>query len=287
MPRPASRPTRTAFRIALITAASLTLLACSFQFDSDGDGPLQTRDQAFAWSGPVPAGQSVMLREMRGGIEVVPSRDDTVRITARTEWRKGDPDESLHFSAVPDASGVLICATWGDGTCTKEKYQTSVKLGRGNTVTDAKVFFRVEVPTGVKLDLVNLDGDIVAASSAPVMARTMNGDVTVVTAVGPVRAETMNGDIDIRMTTIVGSDSVLASTLNGDAYVYLPAGVDAVVDMSVMAGSAALDFPMTTSGANPKHLQGVLGAGGRVVKIKSLNGKVALRRLDAEGRSYP
>ncbi len=274
-------------RIVLLAAASLALLACSFEF-SDDSGPLQTRDQAFAWSGVVRPGATVMVREMRGGIEVVPGTDDTVRITARTEWRSGDPDRTLHFSASPDADGVLVCAVWGDGSCTKDKYQANVKFGRRGGSTDAKVFFRVEVPAGVLLDLVTIDGDVVAAASAPVRARSMNGDVTVVTAVGPVRGETMNGSVDIRMTTIAGSDSVIATTLNGDAYVFLPAVLDAVVDMSVTSGSSTMEFPMTSTGRNDaKHVQGVLGAGGRVVKIRSLNGSVALRRLDAEGRSYP
>lgn len=274
-------------RIVLLAAASLAVLACSFQIGDDS-GPLQTRDQAFAWSGVVRPGATVMIREMRGGIEVVPGKDDTVRISARTEWRSGDPDRTLQFSASQDSGGVLVCAVWGDGSCTKDKYQTSVKFGRRERVTDAKVFFRVEVPAGVLLDLVTIDGDIVAAASAAVRARSMNGDVTVATAVGPVRGETMNGSVDIRMTTLSGSDSVIATTLNGDAYVFLPAILDAVVDMSVTSGSSTMEFPMTsTERSDPKHVQGVLGAGGRVVKIRSLNGAVALRRLDAEGRSYP
>lgn len=270
-------------RILLLAAASLLLLACDYRTDSSR--PLQVREQMFVWRGQLPAGATVMVREARGGIEAVPSPDDSVRITARMEWRTGDPDRVIRISASQDTDGVLVCATWGNDTCTKDKLTSNVNLSRRRS-TDAKVFFTVAVPAGVELDLTAIDADISASSAAPVRARTLNGDIRVATAVGPVRGETMNGSVDIRMTSLTGTDSVIAKTLNGDAFAYLPATVDATADVSVTNGSVATDFAIQGS-MNAKRIQGAIGAGGRVVRVHSVNGSVALRKLDAEGRSYP
>lgn len=270
-------------RLPLLSLLAATMLGCDSR---SGSGPLQTRDDMFAWSGVVPAGGTVRVREMRGGIEVVPAADDTVRVTTRVEWRSRRAVRDLAFSASPGEGDVLICAVWGRSSCSREGYSANMSFGRDRT--DAKVFFRVELPAGVGLDLTNIDGDITAAASAPVRARTVNGSVTVVTAVGPVRAETMNGSVDARMMSLRGTDSVVVKTMNGDAYAYLPEQADVTVDMAVTSGSLMTDFAIPAGVAsNARKLEAVLGTGATPVRIRSINGRVGLRRLDAEGRSYP
>ncbi|MDH5235943.1 MAG: hypothetical protein OEW77_13395, partial [Gemmatimonadota bacterium] len=237
-------------------------------------GPLQTRDGVFAWQDSLPAGATLHVRDMNGEIEVAPSADGVARVTADITWRRGDPDASLHFSGVRDGSDAVICAVWGKGRCDKEDYSSSFNFSKGDT--DARVHFRIEVPAGVTLDLQGVNTDITAAASAPVRASTMNGDVTVVTAVGPVRGETKNGSVDIRMSSFAGTDSVIAATLNGDAYVYLPDGVDAVLDLAVTNGSVSSEFGAPASAAaNRRSLRATLGAGTRTVKIRTINGSVA------------
>lgn len=276
-------PLITSARLPLCSLVAIAALGCD---SGVGSGPLQTRDDMFAWSGVVPAGGTVRVREMRGGIEVVPAADDTVRVTSRVEWRSGDPAQDLAFSASPGERDVLICAVWGRGSCSREDYTANMRFGRNST--DAKVFFHVELPAGVALDLTNIDGDITAAASAPVRARTVNGSVTVVTAVGPVQAETMNGSVDARMMSLRGTDSVVVKTMNGDAYAYLPEQANVTVDMAVTSGSLMTDFAIASGAAsNARKLEAVLGTGATPVRIRSINGRVGLRRLDAEGRSYP
>lgn len=272
-----------AFARLPLLALALAALGCDAR---PGSGPLRTRDDMFAWSGVVPVGGTVRVREMRGGIEVVPAADDTVRVSTRVEWRSGDPSDDLAFSVSPGEGDVLICAVWGRSSCGRDGYTANMGFGRDGT--DAKVFFRVELPAGVGLDLTNIDGDITAAASAPVRARTVNGSVTVVTAVGPVRAETMNGSVDARMMSLRGTDSVVVKTMNGDAYAYLPEQADVTVDMAVTSGSLMTDFAIPSGvPSNARKLETVLGSGSTPVRIRSINGRVGLRRLDAEGRSYP
>lgn len=269
---------RPSFLPSLLVAGLLTA-GC------DGEaGPLQVRENAFRWSDRVPAGATVAVRSMNGDIEVAVGTDDTVRVSARIEWRKGDPDKALRMSGSRQGDDALICAVWGEGSCSRDNYNAKVD-GKG---TDAKVFFKVTVPAGVKLDLQGINGDVTASASAPVRAHTMNGDVRVATAVGPVDGQTLNGSVDIRMSSLAGNDSVIATTLNGNAYVYLPDPVDAAIDLSVANGSVSTEFPVTITGQPSKRsIRSVLGAGSRTVHARSMNGEVALRRLASDGTSRP
>ena len=252
---------------------------------SGSDGPLQERENAFAWQDQVPAGATLRVRNLNGEIEVTPSTDDTARVTASLRWRRGDPDVSLKLSAGREGADAIICAVWGSGKCDRDAYASNINFSSNGT--DAQVHFRITVPAGVKLELHGLNTGISAAASAPVEASTLNGDVTVVTAVGPVRGESKNGDVDVRMSSLSGADSVIATTLNGSVYVYLPEGVDAVLDLATTNGSVSSEFAVPVTGtASRRALRGTLGAGTRVVKAKSINGSVSLRRLDATGRSY-
>jgi hypothetical protein len=265
-----------------LLAPAVALLAIGCMGEA---GPVQTRENAFAWQDSLPEGATLHVRDMNGEIEVSPSADRVARVTASISWRRGDPDASLHFSGVREGADAVICAVWGKGSCDKEHYSSSLNFSKGDT--DARVHFRIEVPAGVRLELQGVNTDITAAASAPVSASTLNGDVTVVTAVGPVRGETKNGSVDIRMSSLVGTDSVIATTLNGDAFVYLPEGVDAALDLAVTNGSVSSEFavPLSTTSSR-RSLRATLGAGTRTVRIRSINGSVAVRRLDAAGKSY-
>lgn len=277
MPRPTS-PTRHRALARLLAVAALPLFAAGCP---DERGPKQVREGAFTWTGVVAAGKTVRVREFQGAIDVGPSADDTVRVSTRIEWTKGDPDEGLSFSGVTQDGDVLICAVWTGGDCSKEAYNANIRVGRaGRGRTDAKVFFTIQVPAGVRLDLVNINGDITVAASAPVLARTVSGDIIVATAVGPVDAETVNGSVDIRMASLGDSGQVRAETVNGSSYIYLPEPVDAAVDLSVMNGSISSEFAIPVQGeASRRHLRGQLGAGTRPVVGKTMNGEVSLRRL--------
>jgi DUF4097 and DUF4098 domain-containing protein YvlB len=161
-----------------------------------------------------------------------------------------------------------------------------VKLGLGGG-SQAEVHFRVKVPTGVKLDLVMVDGDVVSASSAPVRARGVNGDIRVVTSVGPVTVKTVNGDVDARMSTLPGSDSVQVETVNGSAYVFLPETVSATVDIGSINGTLITDFPGVPERERfTKQIVATLRGGSAPVRVRTINGNAQLRRLDAEGRAY-
>lgn len=282
----------------LIVLATAALAACNSDVDSR---PEQSRGDVFSYAAPMVAGQTLALRNFAGSLTVEPATDDTLRIAADLRWR-GDSTlpRDVTFRSDTMAGGIIVCALVNAGACTADGYEVNsdgsgfsigrgrVRLGMGGS-SQASVQFRVQVPAGVRLDLVMIDGSILSASSAPVKARAVNGKVTVVTSVGPVQAKNVNGDVDVRMTTLTGSDSVQAETVNGSAFAYLPADVSATVDIRVTNGSALSDFPGLAGGSErlSKTISGTLGAGGTPVRVRSINGNAQLRRLDASGRPFP
>jgi hypothetical protein len=283
---------------AACAVALLTFTACEGEVEL---GPERTREGVFVYAAPMAAGRTLALRNMSGTLTVEPATDDTLRVVADVRWH-GDSTlpRDLSFRGDTMAGGVLVCAMVGDGTCTPDDYEVNsdgsgfsigrgrVRLGLGGS-TQARVHFRAQVPAGVRLDLVMIDGSIQSASSAPVKARGVNGSITVVTSVGPVQAKTVNGDVDVRMTTLSGVDSVLVETVNGSASAYLSENVSAAVDVRVTNGSAISDFPGLSGGSQriSKTISGTLGAGGTAVRVRSLNGDAQLRRLDAAGLPFP
>lgn len=285
------------FRTVLVLA-TLSLAACEQQVEL---GPERSRGGVFAYAAPMAAGQTLALRNMAGSLTIEPASDDTLRITADLRWR-GDSTlpRDIAFRSDTMAGGIIVCALVGESRCTPDDYEVNsdgsgfsigrgrVRLGMGGS-SQANVYFRAQVPAGVRLDLVMIDGSILSASSAPVKARGVNGKLTIVTSVGPVQAKTVNGDVDIRMTTLSGADSVQAETVNGSAFAYLPENASATVDVRVTNGSAMSDFAGLAGGAEriSKTITGTLGAGVTPVRVRSLNGQAQLRRLDAAGRPFP
>jgi hypothetical protein len=273
-----------------LAAATLMLSACG-----DNDGPLHTNEDAFRYEAPMAAGATAFVRTFRGSIDVTPSPDSVLRVRARLTWRGGaTPPTNVELTGSTTADGVLICARPENGTCTTTSFSTTTNRRRGGIVrrsdrsSSARVHFTVEVPSGVRLDLVGIDASITAAATAPIRAKTLNGDVTAVTAVGPIYAETMNGSVDARMSSLTGIDSVVVRTMNGNAWLFLPEQVSAQVDVSTVNGAIDTDFPaLQNPGTAPrKRIRAALGEGTTPVRVRTMNGTAAIRRLDAEGRSY-
>ncbi len=250
---------------------------------------LRTDDNAFNWSQELAAGGTLRVRDLNGAIQVVPAADGkTARVHATTHWRKGDPKRDLKFVVVTEGNDATICVHWGTGTCTATEYTNRRASGfarwffrRG---TDARVDFVVEVPAQTRVDVSTMNGDATVRATAPVLAKTVNGEVSVMTAIGPAEAKTVNGSVDVRMTTIGGAGDVRAETTNGDASAYVPQNVDGKVTLSTTNGEAINAFGLTALAGRKNRIEGVLGAGTRAITVHSVNGSVTLGVLDSAGR---
>lgn len=284
------------FRPLLLASTALGLAACEAEVV---DRTERRATDVFTFEAPLTAGKTVRLRNMTGSLDVVPSPDGVLRVAADLTWL-GDSARptNVSFSGTPTAEGVLICALFGGGTCTEDDYETKsegsgfsigeggLRLGLGGRKR-AAVHLRVQVPAGVRLDIVQVEGNATSASSAPVKIVGVNGNFTVVTSVGPIYAKMVNGSIDARMTTLAGADSVSVTTVNGDAFAFIPENASATVDVSTTNGTLLTDFPALASDNRlSKHITTTLGAGTTPIRVRTLNGGAQLRRLDAQGRAF-
>jgi hypothetical protein len=266
----------------LLAAAVLSSWGCI----NISSGAEQVDPAAFTWNAPVSAPSTVFVRNTNGPVEVQPATDGNVRVTAAVRWRRGDPKRDVKFEAVNGPNGPTICALWDGGTCTASGYHSSGNglpgrlFGHG---TDASVTFTVFVPTGVKVDIVTVNGSIGVAATAPVRARSVNGTIKVATAVGPVDAETVNGNVDVRMTTLGADGPVRARSVNGSASAYLPEKVDGAVELSSVLGGITSDFAGGSFTDDNKKFSATLGSGGREVNVGTVTGSAALHRLKADG----
>jgi hypothetical protein len=280
---PGERAARgTAFGLLVVAAVAMT--ACVI--DARSSGPEHDDPAAWTWNAPISAPQTLFIRNTNGSVEVKPATDGNVRVTADMKWRRGDPRHDITFKAVQTANGVVVCAIWNDGTCTESKYEVKkpgFSIGPFTQGTDASVNFTVYVPTGVKVDLMTMNGSIGAALTAPVKARTINGTIRVATSVGPVDAETVNGSVDVRMTTLAGDGPVRAHAVTGSVAAYLPQKFDGSVEMESALGSVISDFPGTTGTEEHKKFTATVGTGGRTVDIATVTGSAALHKLNADG----
>ncbi len=250
-------------------------------------GPEQIDANAFSWNAPASAPSTVFVRNTNGSVEVRPSTDGNVRVTAEVRWHRGDPKRDLRFETAKTANGVMICALWGGGTCDGVQYKSATSGMSGASLfrhgTDANVTFTVYVPTGVKIDAFTVNGSIGVAATAPVKAQTMNGTIKVATSVGPVDAETVNGSVDVRMTTLSGDGPVRARAVTGSVAAYLPDKFDGSVEVSSVIGGVSSDFPGAMAKDGDKTFTATLGSGIHKVDVGTVTGSAALRKLNADG----
>jgi hypothetical protein len=237
---------------------------------------------AFTWTGSVPAGSWVRLRNLRGSVEVRRAPGNDIQVVAAKRWRHSRA-RGVRFDVVRVGDNVVVCALWSrSGRCGEETYRDSHRRTFMNLWrrTDMRVDFTVLVPPGVQVDAKTVTGNVdIAGAAAPVHAATVNGDLEVSTAVGPVVATTVNGDITARMDTLVGSGPIQLSSVNGSVTAELPAPLNGDLDLSSDNGGFASDFPITMNGAvSDRHARGTVGSGGRAIKLTTVNGRVSLRK---------
>jgi hypothetical protein len=248
----------------------------------DPDFLASDRQHAAPWTyaTPLSAQHTLWLRNISGSISVEAADGETVEVRADRTFKHSAAD-SVRILITETKQGLTVCAVWPGkpAQCGPDgRYSTEGSL-EGN---DVAVVFAVRLPRGVKLDASTINGSIdITGASAPVGAGTVNGDITVEALLGPVRAATVNGDVRAMIRGFAGPGDVNLTTVNGDAFVELPATLDAVVDGHTVAGDISTDFPLSVTGKFASHaLTGTLGTGGRKIHLTTVTGDVEVRKAD-------
>ncbi len=252
------------------------------QARADRNRARQDRDRAreqeaeFRWSGELDRGDEIRIQGLSGDIRAVASDGDEVQVHAEKRSRRGDVSE-VRIEVVEQADGVIICAVYpgtreGRHACDREG---SNRGNRGSA--HVTVDFEVQVPEGVKFAGVTVNGDVEAIDlRSAVEVTTVNGDVSV-EALGITRASTVNGSIDARVDGPRLGGAVEFSTVNGSIELDLPNDVDADVEASWVNGSFSSELPVQVQGRVSRRAEGILGAGGPRVELKTVNGSIEIR----------
>ena len=151
-------------QIRLISAAG----AMGFLFASDA---LAQREQQWDWSGVVPEGRMVYVRNMNGGVRVEATSGSTVEVVAiKKASRRGNPaDVRITAEQRPGRGDVVICAIWYERTrCDEDGYRTrGGNAGRdwwdwfgADDRGNVNLEFVVRLPRGVRVTASSVNGGI-------------------------------------------------------------------------------------------------------------------------------
>ena len=234
----------------------------------------------FNWTGNVPAGAWIVVRNMNGPISVKAVSGRTADITGVKRPERGGDPGMVRFTSKPLANGgILVCALWGDNSDCDESSYHSHNDGDHGRRNNVEVEFTVGLPSGVNVRVGSVNGDVeVAGATAEVAASTVNGEVRAASAGGPVSATTVNGDVRASMRS-VGTGDLEYSTVNGSIDVTLPASLNADVELRTVNGGFETDFPLTLNGrVSPRRLSGKIGNGGHELRAHTVNGSINLRK---------
>jgi hypothetical protein len=264
----------------VITAIALAAAAAQPSF-----AQRTSSDTPFHWSGEVANAHWVYVRNLNGAVRVEAGTGNKVEVTARKQWRRGNPDDvKITVTQVGSGKGdLLICAVWNAAdSCDEDGYRSHNRgwnWGNNDNRNDVSVEFTITLPAGVKVDASTVNGELdVDGVASEVIATTVNGSVSARSTGGPVRAKTVNGQINVR-TGAVEANDVEYSTVNGSITIELPALANANLDMRTTNGSVSSDFPVTVEGTfSARRMRGTVGKGGPTIKLSTVNGSIRLRK---------
>lgn len=238
---------------------------------------------AFAWTGAVPAGQWIHLRNLRGDISVIPSTGTDVEVHASKRWSRGG--DVIHFAQSRGDDGVTICTVSNvSDSCTPNHYSNRGEHhGLFSSIfrphSDARVDFVVNVPAGVNVDLGSIDGSVRASgTSGTVDAKVVNGNIEIASHQGALDLITVNGSVTAALDTLPATGDISMKSVNGSITAVLPPKLDGTVSFETVTGKISNGFQLTTDGAmSTRHLTGTVGAGGpRHIDLSTVNGSVTL-----------
>jgi hypothetical protein len=242
-------------------------------------GAAQSTEE-FRWQGRVAQGRAVEVFGVNGDVRAELSGSGQVEVLAVKRGRRQDPT-SVRIEVVEHGAGVTICAVYPtpDGRPPND----CVPGGGKSSVNDndVQVEFTVRVPAGVELTGSTVNGSIDAEGMQSVVRlETVNGSVSFsTTEYGEGR--TVNGSVTGRLGRADWPDELEFTTVNGAITLTFAVDLNAEIQASTLNGTVETDFPIEVSGSlSRRRVRGRIGAGGRDMRLSSVNGTIRLRRGD-------
>ncbi len=239
----------------------------------------ETRAAEFRWSGLLQQGKTLDIKGVNGSIKAELSPTSNVQVVATKRARKSNP-ASVDIRVLEHEAGVTICVLYPSDDPANPNTCEPGKRGRMNVRNnDVSVDFMVGIPAGVNFNGRTVNGEISATSLASNLSLyTVNGSIKLSTS-GYARAKTVNGEISAALGDANWPENLEFNTVNGGITLDLPAHISADVRADTFNGEIVNDFPLAVvTRVSRKHLRGTIGAGGRELILKTLNGSINLRR---------
>ena len=243
------------------------------------------RPDAFSWSEELAPGTTLHLRTTNGSVTVRGSAEPRAHVQGSKRWRRGR-ERDVRFVVARDGHDVYVCAIWRrrGGRCGDERYRPSPPrwvqmFGLLRRRSDMAASLDVALPAGVRVDASTVNGQLtITEASGDIRAETINGDIRASTIGGGLQLKTVNGSIRARAAALDKDAPVELESVNGSVVAEVPSPLDADVSLATVNGHISTDFPLAVTGSQSKRkLNGTLGAGGRPVKLTTVNGSVELK----------
>ncbi len=235
----------------------------------------------------VPEGATLRVIASSGDIQIKGQRSD-VRANASSGsieltdiWGAIDAGTSSGSILVEDSKGDIIAHTSSGnirilGVEATEGELNDVRLGASSgsiTLKDIEANIDAETSSGgISID--NSQGTINASCSS--------GSIRIVEAQGAVESlKTSSGRIYVELEKVDEDASQMSlQSSSGDISLFLPADIDAEVDIRTTSGQISTNFRISVEGTMEKNdLQGTIGDGGILIRLRATSGDVSLRTI--------
>ena len=240
-----------------IIASLIILFTLSFAVHASGSA-------TFQWDGEAVAALSIEL--IKGDIVVRPSPNNRIEISAVKRGRDAEVRQ-VRLEVKENSSEISIRAVY------------PARKNRDEPKTRVEIDFEVRLPPGVSLIGRTEVGDIHALQlSNPVRANSVVGDIRISTS-SHAEAETTNGDIEASMGRTDWSGTLDFRTTNGNIALEIPRSSNVEISATSTNGEFDTDiFPVEGNryGIPGARIRGMLGTGGRGLKLRTVNGDLKL-----------
>ena len=159
--------------------------------------------------------------------------------------------------------------------------ETDYSSSRGWNNDGANVDFTVRVPSGARLDEIELvNGDLdISGVSGNVNASLVNGRVDATDLSGSLSLESVNGTVEVVFETLGDGQSVDLESVNGSVVLRIPDGADATIDAETVHGGIDNDFGFEVEKGRyvGRSMEGTLGNGSARVDLENVNGSITVK----------
>ena len=254
------------FKLAGVLAAAVLATACG-DFALMHMSGVEARDE-WRRTYKIARGATFEIRNTNGKIRIRPTDGDAIDIVATRVVKAPSQDEAKKLLAefkieeTISADAVVVDST-----------------GRGlSSWQSRQVDYEVRLPAWVNVTLRSTNGDVgVEGISGFLRVSTTNGEVTASALEQGADVQTTNGGVRLDFAKL-GDAGVECSTTNGQITVSLPRDAKARVSASVSNGDISTSgLDLATSEKSGRKLEGTVGGGGPMVRLKTTNGGIDVR----------